>query len=110
MRHHYDGCKLQKYLGQTVEWCFCSRSTGSGGGGGDDDDVTPCNGESRGSMGGGMLEYISESHDDEYNGLYGNHLVVPSYDSQRGVYRSDVMVAKQGNDDSRQCKSYQSKI
>ena len=99
MRHHYEGCKLQKYLGQTVEWCFCS---GAGGGG---DDVTPCNGQSRGSMGGGMLEYVSESH-DEYDGLYGSNLVT-AYDSHRGVYKSDVIGAKQGADDASLCKLHQ---
>ena len=85
MRHDYEGCKIQKYLGQTVEWCFCRG----------DDDVTPCNSQSRQSMGGGMLEYLSDAMHEEYEDEFGGY--PQKYTGSLQVYESD---AKQFSYDS----------
>ncbi len=39
VKQNYQGCKVQHYLGESVEWCFCKGY-----------DSTPCNGVSRDAM------------------------------------------------------------
>ena len=56
MKYNYEGCGVQKYLGQEVEWCFCS---GNG-----NLDEQPCNSISPRDMG-STLPDISYASDNE---------------------------------------------